>query len=388
MKIKCLCLVCNKEFYTVPSRIADGKDKTCSKKCGYLLKSLSKEEYIKRCHIIHNNKYDYGLTDYTKMSRHITIICPTHGPFIQLAGNHLYHKNGCPICGKEDWYITMFKEFTTERFIQEGQKIYGDTFDYSKTNYINSKTNVIIICKIHGEFSQRPSHHLDTTNENKLGCPSCAMINMGLEKRIPFEQFLTRSIKTHGLDTYDYSLSNYQVLKDKIKIICPIHGLFEQMAMTHLNGNGCPKCKLSKGEKSILNYCNLRNIKVISEFEITTNNTYRLFDFNLSEYQTMIEYHGIHHYAPCSFGSKRPNIDMETLTRTVKSDYQKKLYCKNNGIRLLVIPYWNYKFIDLILDNHLYGTNHQIPYQNPPKEVILNIPIKRRIIKEIILTAS
>ena len=39
-------------------------------------------------------------------------------------------------------------------------KKHGEKYDYSKVKYIDSKTHVTIICKIHGEFYQSPGKHL------------------------------------------------------------------------------------------------------------------------------------------------------------------------------------------------------------------------------------
>lgn len=61
-----------------------------------------------------------------------------------------------------------------------------------------------------------------------------------------FEEFITHSSKVHN-GKYDYSQSLYVKNQSKIKIGCPIHGIFEQVAQNHINGSGCPKCgKLSK----------------------------------------------------------------------------------------------------------------------------------------------
>lgn len=57
---------------------------------------------------------------------------------------------------KTQWYTQRFKE------------VHGDTYDYSNVVYTNSYTNVKIICREHGCFTQRPSAHL----EGK-GCPKC-----------------------------------------------------------------------------------------------------------------------------------------------------------------------------------------------------------------------
>ena len=41
---------------------------------------------------------------------------------------------------------------------------------------------------------------------------------------------------------YDYSLMDYKHSKEKIIILCPIHGPFEQLPYSHLMGKGCPNC--------------------------------------------------------------------------------------------------------------------------------------------------
>ena len=41
---------------------------------------------------------------------------------------------------------------------------------------------------------------------------------------------------------YNYSLVDYKNNTTKIKIICPKHGIFEQLPKSHLRGNGCPIC--------------------------------------------------------------------------------------------------------------------------------------------------
>lgn len=60
-------------------------------------------------------------------------------------------------------------KYTTETFIEKAREIHGDTYDYSKTEYVNIKTKVCIICPEHGEFWQEPRHHLEGR-----GCPICA----------------------------------------------------------------------------------------------------------------------------------------------------------------------------------------------------------------------
>lgn len=56
------------------------------------------------------------------------------------------------------------------------------------------------------------------------------------------EDFIRKAREVHG-DKFDYSLVEYVRATDKVNIICPIHGVFEQTPNGHLSmGQGCPKC--------------------------------------------------------------------------------------------------------------------------------------------------
>lgn len=60
---------------------------------------------------------------------------------------------------------------TTEEFIVKAKRIHGNKFSYTKTKYVNSETNLTIICPIHGDFSTKPFIHLYGSD-----CPKCAVI--------------------------------------------------------------------------------------------------------------------------------------------------------------------------------------------------------------------
>ena len=46
-------------------------------------------------------------------------------------------------------------------------------------------------------------------------------------KKLTTEEFIKRAKEVHG-DKYDYSLVDYKNMTTKIKIICPIHGIFRK----------------------------------------------------------------------------------------------------------------------------------------------------------------
>ena len=133
------------------------------------------------------------------------------------------------------------KKLTKEQVIEGFKTIHGDRYDYSKFNYVNSKTRGVIICSIHGEFEQRPYNH-----GKGEGCPACGKL-VGRARKTT-EEFIKEAKLIHG-DTYNYDKTKYIEAHSTLIITCPIHGEFEQIANQHLKGAGCVKCSyIKRGE--------------------------------------------------------------------------------------------------------------------------------------------
>lgn len=62
-----------------------------------------------------------------------------------------------------------------------------------------------------------------------------------MSKTLKTVEFINKAAKIHG-DCYDYSLVEYTRAKDKINVICKVHGNFSLTANSHLNGRGCRLC--------------------------------------------------------------------------------------------------------------------------------------------------
>lgn len=133
------------------------------------------------------------------------------------------------------------KKMTTDEFIAKSRAVHGDKYDYSKTEYVNQSTPVVIICPEHGEFLQRPNNHY-----LGAGCPVCSG-----NQKMTTKSFIERAIAVHG-NVYDYTKSVYVNSKTKLIIICSSHGEFLQTPEKHLAGQGCPKCTVSRVEQTNL----------------------------------------------------------------------------------------------------------------------------------------
>lgn len=133
------------------------------------MKKLTTAQFIEKSINVHGNKYDYSKVVYVNSYTKVTILCKEHGKFQQAPSNHIKGQN-CPICAK------LLKSMTLNGFIGNSIKIHGYKYNYSKVNYINSYTKVLIICPIHGEFLQLPTNHL-----SNRGCDLCGQhVKVGL----------------------------------------------------------------------------------------------------------------------------------------------------------------------------------------------------------------
>jgi len=127
-----------------------------------------------------------------------------------------------------------------DKFIEKSNIIYGSTYDYSLVEYVSSKIKVKIICKEHGIFEKTPANHI---RKNKhQGCPKCSLKVRSKKVKKPIDEFIKNAVQIHG-DKYDYSLVEYNNTHEKVKIICKIHGIFEQKPCNHIHSrNGCYLC--------------------------------------------------------------------------------------------------------------------------------------------------
>ena len=295
-----------------------GGCKKCANEKLSRIKKKNTESFIENAKKVHGNKYDYSLVDYKHSQKNIKIICPIHGVFEQKACNHLSGLN-CTKCNK-------FYKLTTESFIDKCNKIYNNKYDYSLANYIDSRSKIKIICPEHGVFEQCSGNHL-----RGFECMKCS-IN---KRKITLNKFIEMSNEFHK-NKYDYSLVEYINFDIKIKIICPIHGIFNQNPSNHVGGQGCPICKESRGEKRIREFLNQNKIEYICQksFQKCKHKNVLKFDFYLPNYNTCIEYDGRQHFYINEFFGGIDEFKKVKIRDQIKNEY-----CKINNIYLIRIRY-------------------------------------------------
>lgn len=357
--------------------------------------SLFIEKAIKK----HGNKYDYSKVEYIGSHKQVTIICLEHGGFNQSPTNHL-SGNGCPECAAK-YSRGKYRLTTLETFLNQAFEIHKDKYDYSKVEWKNTRTKIIIICPIHGEFTQIPQNHIRL----KCGCRKCGReIAKSKINKYNTDYFIENAIKVHG-DKYDYSNSKCFNATDKVEIECPVHGMFPQPANQHLQGHGCPKCNFDQmandramgkelfiikakekfGEKydySKVEYVNGQKYVCLicpihGEFEVTPNNHLskksgcpicnesklertlafildernvkherqkkfnwlgkQSLDFYLPGYQLAIECQGVQHFKAVDFAGKGAEWANKAFQDVIKRDNIKLKKCLAHNIKMIYV---------------------------------------------------
>lgn len=280
------------------------------------------EQFIKEAKEIWGDKYDYSLANYKGATKPLKVIFDGI-IFEQIASSHL--RGMAPELNmNRDWFIKRAKDK------------WGDKYDYSLVEYKDCKKKVKIIYKKTGEiFEQTPHLHLYRAPEN---------IRLAIRKTT--EQFIKEANIIHDF-RFSYDKTNY--IKNQIKVIinCPIHGDFEQRPLSHLQGNGCPNCSESKGEKIIAKYLDKNNISYYRQHKFDDcKNIFQLpFDFYIPKYRTCIEFDGKQHYEPADFFG-----GIEAFEKLKTNDRIKDDYCEDNFINIIRIRYDQMDKIDSILN--------------------------------------
>ena len=363
---------------------------------------MTAEEFASRAKKNYGDRFDYSEVEYVNNNVKVKIHCNVCGnDFWQVPRNHLSGVAGCKVCANKS------KSLTQEEFISKAKEIHGDKYDYGLVEYKNNRTNVRIICPVHGEFLQTPSVHLTgagckkcfldsrrktqedfvaqakeihgdkydysesvyISNHSKLlihcnqcgrdfwqapnahlagkGCAKCAGI---IKKSV--DEFVQQARVVHG-DKYDYSQVEYINTDTPVKIICPVHGEFWQAPKKHLKGQSCPNCKKSHGEERVLKFLKEHNLNFIYNSSCLDFLKPLKPDFYLPDKKLVIEYDGEQHFRPVQFAGMPIEKAESEFEKTKRRDSDKNRLCEEHGIEVFRIPYTEFENIETILEEKL-----------------------------------
>lgn len=222
----------------------------------------------------------------------------------------------------------MTQKLTLNNFIIKSQMIHGNIYDYSEVKYINSRSNVIIKCIIHGSFSQIPNAHIRGSK-----CPKCSK-----KASLTLEEFVALANIKHN-NKYDYKFVIFINNNTKVKINCLEHGTFTQTPYEHLKGHKCSKCA-GVGKLTTEEFINLAQQKHSFKYDYLNTN------YTGSKYKVLItcKNHGDFLQTPnrhlqgdgcskCSNIISKPETDWLNYLGVAKEYRQPKNF-KINGLKI------------------------------------------------------
>lgn len=290
--------------------------------------------------------------------------CEIHGR-IEKNKSQIYKGQICGECRKIENRKNLFnKELNKMKELHNNRFEYPDYIDL-----VGVKTKITIRCIEHDyTFKYFKSVHTQTKYG---GCIHCLKQykNFGIKEQ---DQLIEQFKSVHG-NRYGYNNVIYQNSNIKVSITCHKHGDFEQTTGSHLSGSGCPKCKHSSGEKLIQSLLKKMEIKYTSEksfYGCKNDKTGKLlpFDIYVPEFHTCIEFDGHQHFIPVErWGGE------DSLKEVQYRDNIKDVYCKNNDINLIRIPYTMGKIEIVDVLNKNFNKNLIVDIKKKTKWIEINI---------------
>lgn len=263
-------------------------------------------------------------------------------------GNIRKHKGKIRIVSNSN----IFSDYNARKWVKENRKGFLVSPNQKITNaseknqYFHKKCGEVFI----SSFTYIKS--------KKFGCPVCAGKQVGKYNNLAY---LRPDIAKEW--DYDKNEKNPEEYAEKsgksVWWLCSKCGeSWNSRIADRSSGQGCPKCRMSHGEKEISRFLKYKKIKFKSQYKFKNckNKRELPFDFYLPDYNLCIEYHGEQHYREVrgNFFGERYGLEDR-----IKKDKIKEKYCKDNNIELLVIPYTKFKIIDKIILGFLEGINNE-----------------------------
>lgn len=299
-----------------------------------------KELAIAQPNLIPNDTYVNNRTKYH-------CICKIHNCDVYKTPYKLLRRNqGCYLCSMGNNKCAT--RYTDKSFKEKA--LYLNPNLIFLENYTNIKSQIKVQCKKCGHI-WNPIAEILTSEKRHCGCPKCA----GNAILTP-EEFKLRLQETHPeiILLTDYVRSNRQV-----HVRCNDCGFDFWITPNKLQqGQHCPHCKISNGERLIKMYLDKNSIEYTycKKFDdlIGLGNRHLSYDFYLHKYNALIEMQGIQHTQPVDFTySHNHKLAEENFKKQQEHDKRKREYAKSHNIPLLEIWYDEIDQIDSILDDYL-----------------------------------
>lgn len=322
--LELLCLNCGEVFKKSLNKFKSGQ--TCST-CKINDKNKKMHLYIK----YYISKYGYTLIskEYNDAHGKLEMICPGHKSKINW--NNFKTGKRCKECNNKKQRLT--KQEVYNKMKKEGHELLSE--------YKTNRTELKIKCP-NGHIYYRTYNYFI----NNMRCPTCKEKEIE-SKRYKKYEWVKNTINKEG---YKLLTDTYINNKQTLKIQCDKGHIYDTNFNYFQQGCRCNICNSSKGNKKIKDILDKFNIYNKPEYKFKDCKFKKKlpFDFYLPDYNLIVEFDGIQHYEMIEHFGGYDGFISRKIRDTIKN-----IYCRNNNIDLLRIPYWEFDNIENILINKL-----------------------------------
>lgn len=249
----------------------------------------------------------------------LEIVCKCGKPFKRTMKNFKYN-HVCLRCGSN----ALLYEDVKQHIESKGCKLISN-------EYINNETPLEIQCPCLNTYFVM---YRDFKSKKRYKCPTCN------KRQTQSYEDVRAFIESKGcqLISKEY-INNSTPLDIMCKCGCPFKRKYNNFKDS--KQYYCNKCTTqSKGEEKIIQILSENKVRYIYQHKFDNCKFKKVltFDFFLPEYNILIEYDGRQHYEISEFFG-----GLDEFIRVKIRDTVKDMYCKENNIKLIRIPYWEYK---------------------------------------------
>jgi hypothetical protein len=292
-------------------------------------KKMTRMAFIKKAMEKWGDCYDYSQVRFRNMDTKVIIIDKETGesheqtPTCHLRGRPRKRK---PEKKKRKKRMT----FGTGDFIRLSRLKWGlDTYDYSKTVYVDKRTPMII--GRNGHFSD---HYLKSHfSEIKVHIPG------------DVDERTDRMLLMNRLYDDKYEFLGYDRKRGHYLLECPYHGQIQVTKRRFVKGKGCERCTKDHDRQRVVRLMKRHSIQFIRDHMVNDGERWFRFDFYLPGSGTFIDMYGIEHYQPVEYHG---GLSMYELIK--EDDMMKRLFCEENYYDHVVLRYDRKFSLDELVD--------------------------------------
>ena len=242
-----------------------------------------------------------------------------YGHEFKISFQNLKKGRGCSYCYK---YKKLTHDEVYKKCSQKGFKLL--------TEYKKANSKITVLCS--------SGHDWETTwakIQSGRTCPYCS--KKMIHRKDVIKEFECENYKILTEITPNIRFSNARLL-----VRCPQGHTYETTYNVWKSGCRCPHHNRSLGEERVSEVLSKMKLEYIAQytFEECRDINRLPFDFYIPQYNLCIEYDGRGHYEPIDWANRGEEWAKEQLAWVQKHDEIKSVFCLENDIRLLRIPYW------------------------------------------------